>query len=128
PPPKPTLIVKTETVAVPVVVTRTRTRTENVTVREPRYYKALPLQWSTGDGLPPSGLPARHLCVTPKRLTVATSDHLIVSNVGDTPIRISAITPPEGTGFVVDTSDCAKKELKAGERCTIEITVREARK
>ena len=131
PAPKPTqtLIVRTETVAVPVVVTRTRTVTENVTVRAPRYYKPLPLQWSMSrDGLPPSGLPARHLCVTPKRLTVATSDHLIVSNVGDTPIRISAIASPEGTGFVVDTADCANKELKAGERCAIEITVREAPK
>jgi hypothetical protein len=131
-PPAPTVIVKTETVAVPVFVSRpqavTRTVTQKVTVGEPRYYKPLPASWPDGP-LPPSGL-TRHLCVTPKRLVAvvgSTDERVTVSNVGDTPLRITAIGTPERRGFVIDDSDCANKQLEAGGRCTIVIIAREAR-
>ncbi|HEY6141645.1 MAG TPA: hypothetical protein VI670_28120 [Thermoanaerobaculia bacterium] len=127
PAPEPIVIVKTETVAVPFVVTRMQRVTKNVTVREPRYYKLLPAKWPS-DPPPPSGL-TRHLCVTPKRLIVAgVKDDITVSNVGDTPLRITAIgTLPERSGFVIDDSDCANKQLEAGGRCTIRIVEHETR-
>lgn len=125
PVPKPEVQKIVELVAVPVIVKWPQTK--KVTVREPRYYKLLSTQWPPFDP-PPSGL-TRHLCVTPKRLTVAgAKDDITVSNVGDTPLRIRMIrTLPERSGFVIDDSDCANKQLEAGGRCTIRITGHETR-
>jgi hypothetical protein len=132
PPPKPIVILKTEREAVPVLVTRMQVvpKPVIVEVREPRRHKLLRAEWPTGDGLPLSGLPERHLCVTPKRLTVAgaSSDRIVVSNVGDKPIRITAIgIVPERSGFVITDLDCANQQLEAGGRCTIIVTALEAR-
>ena len=74
--------------------------------------------------------PTRHLCVTPKRINFygTLSDRVIVSNVGGAPIRITQVGPmPERSGFVVNANDCEGRELGAGERCTISVTLREAR-
>ncbi|HKS25764.1 MAG TPA: hypothetical protein VJZ76_23440 [Thermoanaerobaculia bacterium] len=127
PKPQPIVIVKTEKVAVPVVGRWPQTVAKIVTVREPRYYKPLSVQWPAID-LPYSGL-TRHLCLTPKRLTViGANDHVTVSNVGDTPLRIRTIgVLPEQSGFSIDAADCANRQLGAGERCTIGIVVRETR-
>jgi hypothetical protein len=131
PPPAPKIERIVDQVAVPVFVTRTQTVTTPVIVRvqEPRVYKLLPAKWIID--LPPSGLSARHLCVTPKQLTIlgATNDRVIVSNVGDKAIRITAIgTAPLASGFVIDDADCANRQLEVGERCTIVVTPHEARK
>jgi hypothetical protein len=130
--PPPKVVIQKIFVRVPVdrVVTRTETVEKRVIVHTaaPRTFKLLPLKWPS---LAVEVAPTRHLCVTPKWIGFGlntTSDRVTVSNVGGIPIRITKIgTIPERSGFVVNADDCKGKALGAGERCTISVTLREAR-
>ena len=122
-------------VQVPVPVDRVVTRTETVEKRvivhvaAPPEIERLPLRRHSLD-LVAQAEPTRHLCVTPKRINFCgtVSGRVIVSNVGGAPIRITQVAAtPERSGFVVNADDCEGRELGAGERCTISVTVRAAR-
>jgi hypothetical protein len=130
----PKIVVQKIFVRVPVdrIVTRTETVEKRVIVHAaaPPEIELLPLRRHTID-LVGEATATRHLCVTPKRINfcgATVNDRVIVSNVGGAPIRITRIgTIPQRSGFVVNADECEGKELGAGERCEISVTLREAR-
>jgi hypothetical protein len=77
---------------------------------------------------------AHHLCVTPRRLGLggaSGSDTVTISNVGERPIsitQIGTISNRDASGFVVDAHRCSDRQLQPGERCTISVGLREAKR
>jgi hypothetical protein len=135
--PPPTVVKTTVDRPVPVEIECSVMRAVEVEKEKPVSVQAatppsIPLLPLRGHGIElvdPTAAPTRHLCVTPKRLlrfSGYASDHVTVSNIGETSIRITQIeTIPKRSSFFVNASDCDNRTLQARDRCTIVIALLE---
>lgn len=140
PPPTPVpprVIIKEVPKPYPVEVTKTETTTvvERVVVKAPPEHIVIlspgrHIRDIGGAGvIERIGPDSLHLCLSPKwlYLKAAATEHVIVSNPGGGPLtvtNVSFVSDRAVTGFTIDGADCEGKTLAPGERCTIDVTLR----